>query len=178
MLRLRRGKPRTLERMNRATALTLLTMIALLASCRSPEEPTKISPPEGAIDVREVKLTDINAYQTYFTMRVRYPANPALAHYSKVIGQPWIRCDWIPEWQGFVDGTVSPNRTVHQQASVWVNPAARRTLMIASTYQSSANWVGNPESEDQQVVVVEYFDQDIQQIISMLKLRCPKSNAL
>jgi hypothetical protein len=113
------------------------------------------------------------AHETYFNMAVRYPANPALEHYTRSIGTPWARCEFIPRWQRYLDGTVTPNRTVHEQAYAWVNRDSRRMLMVSSRYYSSKDCVADPENDDQHVVVIEYLGQNIDQAVSTLKLRCP-----
>ncbi len=149
-----------------------------MTACGSVEQPTRIAPPQGASDVKELWLNNGIAFQTYFVMRARYPDNSAMNHYFKVIGEPWVRCDWMPEWQSFLDGTASPIQTVHQKAYAWVHPVNRRILTVATRYYSSEKAMLEPDNESQQVLVLEYFKQDIQQEIARLKLRCPKSNAL
>ena len=157
----------------RAPVLGIIVIATALAACASSDEPTLLAAPPEAIDVNQVQLIDVDAHETYFTMRVRFPANPALDHYSKTITDPWVRCDWSPKWERFVDATVKPARTVHQQMYMWINRPARRTLLLANRYYSSENWVGNPENDDQQVILVEYMNQDIDNTIATLKLRCP-----
>lgn len=164
--------------MVRRSSLALFLVCGLLAACESAEQPTQLDTPSGASDIKETRITDSNAHQTSFVLHARYPASPALAHYSKLLGKPWVRCDWIPQWQGFLDGTASPLRTVHQYAYVWVNAAARRTIVVAARYYSAESSSHEPDNELQQVMVIEYFKQDIQQEISRLKLQCPTSNAL
>ena len=160
--------------MHTATINIILVATALVA-CKSAEEPTRLPLPAGAIDVKEVQLFDGHAHQTYFKMKVRFPANLVLEHYSNVIKSPWVRCDWSPEWQRFVDATVTPNKTVHQQMYMWINRPAQRTLMLANRYYSSESCSGNPENDDQQVILLEHMNEDINDTIASLKLRCPES---
>ena len=156
--------------MKRLIVLALLLTLAFVTPSNSIELPTQLSKPEGAFNIHEGNLTDVEAYETYFTMKVAYPANPAIAHYSNVIGAPWIRCEFIPEWSSYRQG----NRVVHDQAFMWVNKPARRTLLVASKYYSSAKRGGKPENDDQLVLVVEYFNEDVQEVISSLKLKRPR----
>lgn len=153
--------------------LSIVLAVTLLAACQSREEPTRLSLPVGAVDVQEVQLLGGKAHETLFTMQVRFPANPALKHYSKEIKGPWVRCNWVPEWQSFVDGTEVPNKTVHQQMYVWINRPAKRMLTLSSRYYSSEHCPGEPENEVQQVILVEYLDANIDDTISHLKLECP-----
>jgi hypothetical protein len=155
--------------MKRLIVLTLLLTLSSGTPSNSIELPTRLPKPEGAFNIHEGNLTDVEAYETYFTMKVAYPANPAIAHYSNVIGAPWVRCEFIPEWLSHLRG----NRVVHQQAFMWVNKPARRTLLVASKYYSSAKRAGKPENDDQLVFVVEYFNEDAQEVISSLELKCP-----
>lgn len=154
--------------MKQLALLPLLLTLSLVTPSNSIELPTRLSKPEGAFNIQEGNLTDVEAYETYFTMKVAYPANPAIAHYSNVIGSPWVRCEYIPEWESYLRG----NRVVHQQAFIWVNKPARRSLMVASQYYSSAKRAGKPDNDNQQVFVVEYFNEDVRQVISSLKLKC------
>jgi hypothetical protein len=158
------------------TAIFFLAFVAIaLAACEASEKPTKLPTPEGAINVKELQLFGGQAHQTYFKMKVRFPGNPALEHYSNVIKGSWVRCDWSPEWQRFIDGTVTPNKTVHQQMYMWINRPAKRTLMLANRYYSSEGCTGNPENDDQEVVLVEYMGSDIDDTVAKLKLQCPES---
>ena len=84
--------------MKQLALLPLLLTLSLVTPSNSIELPTRLSKPEGAFNIQEGNLTDVEAYETYFTMKVAYPANPAIAHYSTVIGSPWVRCEYIPEW--------------------------------------------------------------------------------
>ena len=145
----------------RIAMFSLVFAAITLAACEASEKSTELPTPTGAIDVKELRLFNGQAHQTYFKMKVRYPGNPALEHYSNVIKGPWVRCDWSPEWRRFIDGTVTPNKTVHQQMYVWINRPAKRTLMLANHYYSSESCAGNPENDDQEVVLVEYMESDI-----------------
>lgn len=158
------------------TAISSLVFLAIaLTACEASEKPTGLPTPAGAIDVNELQLFDGQAHQTYFKMKVRFPGNPALEHYSNTIKGPWVRCDWSPEWHRFIDGTVTPNKTVHQQMYMWINRPAKRTLMLANRYYSSEGCTGNPENDDQEVVLVEYMESDIDDTVAKLKLKCPES---
>jgi hypothetical protein len=85
-----------------------------------------------------------------------------------------VRCDWVPEWQSFLDAAVTPNRTVHQQMHVWINREARRELLLAMSYYSPpTDCAPRPSNDDQQVIVVEYFSVDVDEVVEKLKLRCP-----
>jgi hypothetical protein len=152
----------------------VVLLAAALATPAFAEEATQLSAPEGAKGLREDRILDGRAHQTSFTLEVRYPIAPAFEHYSKQLGAPWVECEWIPQWQSFGDHTMKPPRRVHQQATIWINPKQRRTLMVMSRYYSSIEGAGNPEYDTQHVVVVEYFGQDVKQHVESLKLKCPR----
>lgn len=157
-------------------AIFCLVVVAItLAACKASVKPTALPTPAGAMDVKELQLFDGQAHQTTFKMKVRFPGNPALEHYSNVIKGPWIRCDWSPEWQRFIDGTVAPKKTGHQQMHIWINRPAKRTLMLANRYYSSEKCAGNPENDDQEVVLVEHMASDVDDTVTKLKLKCPVS---
>jgi hypothetical protein len=77
------------------------------------------------------------------------------------------------EWESFIDGTVTPNQRVHQQLHMWVNRDSRRTLMLATRYYSSDGCASTPDNNNQRVVIVENLQQNVEDIISKLKLKCP-----
>lgn len=148
----------------------------LLSACSESYVPTPLLVPEAAIDLNQFEFLQGRAFQTDFTLKVSYPATPAFEHYLKVVPPPWVRCDWSgPDWQSHLDATQGPVRTVHQQLHMWVNRDARRTLMLSTRYYSAADCAPTPLNDDQRVVVVEYFDVDVDDTISALKLTCPAS---
>jgi len=56
---------------------------------------------------------------------------------------------------------------------MWVNRPAHRTLLLSTKYYSQGTRAPTPTNDDQRVVVVEYFNDDIDETISRLKLTCP-----
>lgn len=151
-----------------------MAVALLLPACSGSYVPTPLAVPDNAVEVRRFEFLRGRAYQTDFTLKVPYPATPAFEHYLKVVPAPWVRCDWSgPEWQSHLDGTDGPTRTVHQQLHMWVNHDARRTLMLATRYVSASDCAPTPLNDDQRVVVVEYFGVDVDDSISVLKLKCP-----
>jgi hypothetical protein len=157
-----------------ARLLSVMVAAAALVGCAQRETPTVIPVPPGAMDLRQFSFVNGKAFQTDFTLRARFPETPALQHYVKVVGDPWVRCEWSqPEWQRFIDGTVTPNQTVHQQIHMWINPGARRTLLLSTRYYSATAHNRVPDNDNQRVVVVEYFGEDTKEVISRLNLKCP-----
>ena len=154
-------------------AVGVATVLAF-AACAPRNEPTRIPPPKGATNVREMDFPAGSGHQTDFILRLKYPANSALDYYSKALPDPWQRCDWAgPEWGSFLDGTVSQVQTVHQQLHMWINRSAHRTLMLAMQYRSPSNCAPIPTNDEQWVVVAEYLGADVDETISKLKLQCP-----
>jgi hypothetical protein len=143
-----------------------------LAACSAPEEPTPMPVPGDAFDINHYILSGIHAYQTDFVVKAAYPSTPVLELYAMHFRAPWVRCDWSGPWQHFIDATAAPPRAVHQQLHMWVNRDAGRTLMLATRYYSRKG-AALPDSDEQQVVVVEQTGQDIDEAVSRLKLRCP-----
>ena len=159
--------------MNGATALGIAAVTLALTACGPVGEPTQLSVPDGAIDVRQFNFLDGRAHQTDFTLKVPYPNERALQHYIKTIGEPWVRCDWAPNWDSHLDGTTTPMHTVHQQMHVWVNRDKQRAILVAMRYQSASDCAPKPLNDDQKVVVVEYMGVDVDDHIKTLQLRCP-----
>lgn len=58
---------------------------------------------------------------------------------------------------------------------IWINRPAKRTLMLATRYYSSEKCAGNPENDDQEVVLVEHMASDVDDTVTKLKLKCPVS---
>lgn len=155
-----------------------MVFAAALAGCTQRETPTAIPVPPGATDLRQFSFVNGKAFQTDFTLRARFPDTPALRHYAKIMTDPWVRCEWsAPEWQRLIDGTVTPNQIVYQQNHMWVNPGARRTLLLTTKYYSATARDRVPDNDDQRVVVVEYFGEDTKEVISRLNLKCPPEAA-
>jgi hypothetical protein len=176
---------RSFERTMKLPTGTIASIVLAMASaaCAPREEPTRVPPPSGAIDVREVDFQGGSGHQTDFILRLKYPTNSALDYYSKALPKPWQRCDWSgPEWESFLDGTVSPEQRVHQQLHMWINRSAHRTLMLAMRYRSPGECAPVPTNDQQHVIVAEYFGADVDETISKLKLQCParevRSNSL
>jgi hypothetical protein len=159
--------------MNSTTARRITVLAFVLAACAPKETATILPVPKDALEVRQVDFLDGHAHQTDFTLKVKFPNAPALEHYSNAIQAPWIRCDWDPEWQSFLDSTVTPVQTVHRQLHMWVNPGARRILALATRYYSASDCAPQPQNSEQRVSVVEYMGVDVDDTIAKLKLVCP-----
>ena len=152
----------------------VVALALLLTACPEAHVPTSLAVPNGAIDLKQFIFLEGRAYQTDFTLKIAYPATPALEHYLKAIPKPWVRCAWSgPDWESHLDGTEGPTRTVHQQLHMWINRDARRTLMVATRYISPGDCAPQPLNDEQRIVVVEYFGVDVDDTISALKLTCP-----
>ena len=151
-----------------------------LIACTADYKPTPLELPEGATNVEMFSIFQVSGHQTVFTIEVKYPANPAFTHVATQLDGSWELCDWIPEWQSFIDGTVEPEIRVHQQAFIWVKRSENRRLLLSSRYESARTWNGAPENDEQTVIVVEYFDDDVEDTIDWLNLSCPgaRSNQL
>jgi hypothetical protein len=159
---------------NAAGALLLLAVIAFgPAACVPVGEPTRLPAPDEAIDVRQFKFLEGRAHQTDFTLRVAYPDDRVFQHYVKTIGKPWIRCDWAPNWDSHLDGTMTPVHTVHQQMHTWVNRDAGRAIAVAARYYSAGSYAPKPLNDYQKVAVVEYIGVNVDDYIRTLQLRCP-----
>jgi len=146
-----------------------------LVGCGPVGEPTKLPVPDGALEVRETTFANGRAYQTDFTLKVPYPDSGALDHYIKAVPAPWVRCDWAPNWDSHLDGTMTPIHTVHQQMHVWVNRETERALLVAMRYYSASDCAPKPLNDDQRVVVVEYMGVNVEDHIKTLELKCPAS---
>ena len=164
----------------------LLSLVALLSavSCSSHHDPTVLPAPPEAKDVDSFPLLEGQAYETTFLLDVPYPSNVAIEHYEKLIHNPWYRCAWGKgDWNSYLDvsGVDTKGRTsriVHQKSRMWVNPQAKRVLLLSLHYHSDppsnpGQRIGPPDNNSQQVILVEYFDQDIKDEIKRLKLECP-----
>jgi hypothetical protein len=159
--------------MNVVGTLGAATIALGVVACSPTGEPTHLSVPDGAVEVRQTSFAGGRAHQTDFTLKVNYPDNRALHHYIKVVPAPWIRCDWAPTWGSHLDGTQAPVRTVHQQLHMWVNREAKRALLLSMRYYSDSDCAPKPLNDDQEVVVVEYMGIDVDDHIKDLQLKCP-----
>jgi hypothetical protein len=153
--------------------LAIAVGVLALLGCGFGEAPTQLAVPEGAIEPKQVKFAWGRAHQTIFTLRAQYPNDSALAHYAKALPEPWIRCDWVPEWDSFLDGTVEPVRTVHQQMHIWVNREASRSLLLSMRYYSPSDCAPKPLNDEQEVIVLEHMGVDVEEEIRTFNLKCP-----
>jgi hypothetical protein len=153
---------------------TAFCVLALIASGVRAEEPTRLAIPPNATEVRQLAVPGGRGFQTSYILRAKYPATVVLDHYVHVLRAPWMHCDWIPNWESFLDSTTKPPRTVHQQLHVWLDSRRNRTLTLATQYYSSPQASREPDNDQQRVVLIEHFGQDLKQVANELKLRCPK----
>jgi hypothetical protein len=84
-----------------------------------------------------------------------------------------MRCDYAPEWDSFLDATVKPIRTIHQQMHIWVNRKERRSLLLSMRYYSPSDCAPKPLNDEQEVIVLEHMGVDIEEEIRIFKLKCP-----
>lgn len=156
-----------------SSVLGLATTALLLGACSPAGEPTQLSIPEGALDVRRGAFEGGRMHQTDFTLKVTYPNDGVVDHYIKTIPEPWVRCDWGPTWDNHLDGTLTPVHTIHQQAHFWINRDARRALLLSVRYYSASDCAPRPLNDDQKVVVLEYIGVDVDDHVKTLQLKCP-----
>jgi len=159
--------------MNARIVLTIAAGTLALVACGFGQAPTKLPVPEAAIEPEQITFALGRAHQTIFTLRAAYPNNTALEHYTKALPEPWIRCDYAPEWDSFLDATVKPTRTIHQQMHIWVNREERRSLLLAMRYYSPSDCAPKPLNDEQEVIVLEHTGVDIDEEIRTFKLKCP-----
>jgi hypothetical protein len=165
--------------LNRAFLLFLVGFVFSVTTHADDKRPTELPTPAKAQDVKRMSVMRGAAYETLFTLHSEFPANPSLELYSKALGQPWVSCTWgEATWSHFIDGTKNPAMTVHQWLHMWINEKARRTIVLSVRYLSSDKCAEDrPENNEQHVVVAEYFDQEISEVLSNPQLACGSKTA-
>jgi hypothetical protein len=129
--------------------------------------------PSGAIDVTHRTFNGGHAFQTDFKLTAKFPANPALTHYSKLLDGSWKKCTWIKGWSHYLDGTRDPAVMIHEAGDIWLKPEAKRYIMLSVRYVSSDTCAGDrPENDQQKVVLVEYADVNTSDVRQELGLSC------
>ena len=141
--------------MNATTPLCTIAIAAALAACEAADKPTELSVPQDAIGVQQFSFAQGRALQTNFTLKATYPDNRVLLYYMNAMPASWVRCDWAPDWQSFLDSRITPVHTIHQQLHVWLNRDARRMLLLSMKYNSPTDCAPRPLNDEQHVVVVE-----------------------
>lgn len=159
--------------MNVRAMLAIAVGVLVLTACGFGEAPTQLAAPEGAVELKQVKFAWGRAHQTIFTLRTQYPNDSALEHYAKALPEPWVRCDWVPEWDSFLDATAGPVRTIHQQMHIWVNREARRSVLLSMRYYSPSDCAPKPLNDEQEVIVLEHMGVDVDEEIRTFNLKCP-----
>jgi len=164
--------------MSRTWLLAGLIVVVLTGSCSRHYEPTILPTPPGAKDVRSLPFLDGSGHETLFFLNVKYPSTVVIEHYTKLIDRPWYRCVWGgDQWASHLDATgvngkAGAPRTVHSNGRLWVNPQARRTLVLVLSYYSIPGSIV-PVDDSQQVILAEYFSKNIKAEIQRLSLQCP-----
>jgi hypothetical protein len=155
-----------------------LARVAILSMslCACAQQPTPFDVPSSAASVERFPILNGRAFQTQFTLQVKYPATPALEYYRAHIGKPWVLCERnTPEWSRFRDAQGKDQVAVHQQLYTWVNLEAHRSLMLSMRYYSSKDSDETPDNDTQHILLVEYTGEDVQDKIKQLQLRCPSN---
>jgi hypothetical protein len=119
--------------------------------------------------------------QISYTMELTYPARAiGEAQWKRLRDAGWVRCRSLDpgqeeantDWIHFVDGTVSPKRTVHQHLSNWSK--GDQMIMISLRYYSSTrdgNRRSKPDNRDQHVDLI-FDDHHSPEMAEWLQLDC------
>lgn len=149
----------------------LVALGVLLCACS--QNPTSIGVPAIAESIERFPILGGSAFKTQYTLKAAYPLTPALEYYRVQFGKPWLLCEWSgPAWHYFIDAQGDTPFAVHQQLYMWVNREAQREIMLSLRYLSEQN-ATLPDSDVQNVVLVEYMHANVAETVERLKLRCP-----
>jgi hypothetical protein len=133
----------------------------------------EFSPPTGAFDVERTTFQDGHGRGTKFRMRAKYPESPALSHYLKVVGEPWLDCGEEGSWKRMQDLTnLGRKIAVHQQTHTWKDVKGERVLVLTINFYSSTQAGGFRETDDQHISLEEFVEQDFAQWRHVFGPRC------
>jgi hypothetical protein len=162
--------------MNRRTiALVFASLFVLGATPCFAAEGVALPLPPQAKEVRN--MNPEGAWlQTSYVVEAKYPDAFVAQFYLSNVKAPWSQCfAEIPKWDSFGDVSNGNNRYVHQILMHWINRKERKLLLVAMRYYSTGSETRcEPENSSQYVAVAEYPEQDIEQAIELLKLKCEK----
>lgn len=161
--------------MPRVRIALLILSLACSSQCGADEQATSLPTPSGAVEIQHYTFNDGHASQTNFKLIAKFPGNPALEHYAASLDGSWTSCAWMDSWNHFLDRAKRPAVTVHQTGHVWLRPQSRRMIMLSVRNTSSDKCAADrPETDEQQVVLVEYSDADANEVANQLGLTCLK----
>jgi hypothetical protein len=134
-----------------------------------------------AKDVQNIPLSEgtAKANELYFKVDAPYPSISVLDYYSKQITDPWISCTSDSEdWQKFGDESGKTPKYIHYIRRYWVNFDKKRMLLLAIRYYSNGSECREkPDTNVQNIYLMEYEDDNLQERTAMLKIKCePKKS--
>ncbi len=129
-----------------------------------------------AKDIQHIPLSEgtAKANELFFKVEASYPSERVLDYYSKQITNPWVSCTSDSEnWQNFGDVSGKTPRYIHYIRRYWVDFNKKRLLLLAIRYYSKGSESREkPDNNDQNVFLIEYEDENLQQTTTMLKIKC------
>jgi len=160
--------------MNIWTTVTVSVFaLALTIASSSAADGVALPLPNNAKDVWH---TGGDWLQTSYIVEAKYPDVSVAQFYISNVKTPWVRCFvGIKKWESFSDVSNNNNRFVHQRLMHWINRKERKMLMVAMHYYSPGTKTrSEPDNSTQYVTVAEYQEEDIEQSVELLKLKCGK----
>ncbi len=164
--------------MRRWGPLVALTVFASLAGHAGYADNSwsKLPIPPYATELKEIVFLDNAAHQLYFIVNKPYPFNGVKDFYIANLAKSWILCNADSvEWENFVDGTRQPEVNVYQKIVYWADRKRNRFLTLGLRYESKVPkpfCTGPPDNDRQIVYVVEYLDNNLDNTLEFLNLKC------
>lgn len=134
----------------------------------------QFSVPEGAHDVKKLKLGTENTQQLYFWIREEYPSAAVLERYRNYLrNDDWNKCRNAKEgWSSYEDLSGGIHYIVHQMTEHWINGSDGKLLILSARYYSKDRSKNRPDNDEQQIIVWVQQTDDLKSELERLELNC------
>jgi len=153
--------------------LGILIAFYILSISANAAEWSNIPFHENAQNKNEYVFSNSAAKQISYEIKAKYPSLEILSFYKKSIGNKWSICKGKEQWDSFGDLAGESPLFIHQLIQYWVNYSENKFIMLAIKYESQGSeYLEYPDTNIQKVFLVEYKENDLSQVLKMLKLEC------
>lgn len=134
----------------------------------------QFSVPEGANDVKKLKLGTESAQQLYFWIREEYPSATVLERYRDYLrNDDWNKCRNTKEgWSSYEDISGGTYYIVHQMTEHWINSSDGKLLILSARYYSKDRSDNLPDNDEQRIIVWVQQMDDLKAELERLELKC------
>jgi len=148
-------------------------MFALTGCTTEQHDWSEFSVYDKAIDIDNYVFPNGSVNQVFYKVKAQYPNKDVLNFYKTTIKSPWVKCTEGNNWESFGDISGNEPLFIHQTSQRWVNRDKNRLLLLAIKYRSQGSESREtPDNSIQNVYLVEYYEPNITETLSILGVTC------